>query len=165
MPPGNLSEHDGDGDIDRLTLGHYDGDNDATSFFGKAADPTDRREILALLQRYYTLAAAGDGAKACTMLDAPTAQTMFEEHHTGKGPARLQGGTCAQIMSRLFESRHRELAEDITGYRVMVVNTSGNRGFVLIHFSAKSEWRELQVLVRREHGVWLMSVPLDNGAQ
>jgi hypothetical protein len=159
------SEHDGDGDIDRLTTGRYDTDDDAIPGFGQPADAPDRRAIIALIGRYYAAAAAGEGARACSMLDTPIVESVMEEHRRGKGPASLQGDTCAQIMSKLFEQRHRELAEDITGYRVLVVQLRPNRGYALVRFPARHELRELQVLVRREHDIWLMNVPLDNGAQ
>lgn len=163
----DLSKHDRDrdGDIDRLTPSRYDTDNDAIPGFGQPADAADRRAIVALIGRYYAVAAAGDGARACSMLDTPIVESVMEEHSRGKGPASLQGDTCSQIMSKLFEQRHRELAEDIAGYRVLVVQLRDNRGYALVRFPARHELRELQVIVRRENGVWLMDVPLDNGAQ
>ncbi len=161
----DLTLHDGDEDIDRLTRSRYDVDNDAIPAFGPPAGPADRRSILALVKRYYAAAAARDGATACTMLDMQITEALLEEHSRGHGPLSLQGHTCAQIMSRLFEHRHRELVEDVTGYRVLAVQVKHQSGYALVHFPAKHELRELQVLVRREHGVWLMNVPLDNGAQ
>jgi hypothetical protein len=158
--------HDGDGDVDRLTSGPYDTDNDAVPEFGPPAGVADRRSILTLFGRYYAAAAAGDGASACSMLDALIAESLVEEHRRGKGPPSLQGDTCAQVISKLFRQHHRELAEDVTGgYRVLLIQVRGNRGYVLVRFSAKRELRELRVLVRRAHGVWKMDVPLDNGAQ
>jgi hypothetical protein len=163
--PADLFKRDGDGDIDRLTQGSHDGDGDAIPTFGPPAGAADRRAILALFRRYYANAAAGDGARACSMMDIPAAESVVEEHSRGKGPRSLQGKTCAQIMSTLFKRRHRELMEDIAGYRVLAVQVHGGGGLVLVRFPAKRELRELRVIVRRDHGAWRMAVPLDAGAQ
>lgn len=163
--PRDPSERDGDGDIDRLTQGSHDGDGDAIPTFGPPAGAADRRAILALFGRYYANAAAGNGAKACSMMDIPAAESVVEEHSRGKGPPSLQGRTCMQIMARLFKRRHRELMEDIAGYRVLAVQVHGGGGLVLVRFPAKHELRELRVLVRRDHDAWKMAVPLDAGAQ
>jgi len=159
-----LSEHDGDGDIDRLTRSPADTDNDAIPEYAPPADPADRKAIIGLIARYYKIAAAGDGARACSMLDATFVQSLLEEHR-GRGPRGLRADTCARILSKLFERRHRELAEDITGYRVLVVQVDGNRGYALVRFPAKHELREPEVILRRTHGTWKMDVALDNGAQ
>jgi hypothetical protein len=160
--------HDNDGDVDKLTPSPQDIDNDAIPHFGQTANAAERSAIAALIGRYYTAAAVGEGAKACSMLDPRIAEALVEEHHSGKGPPALQGDTCAQVMSKLFRSRHRELAEDISGYRALVVQVRGNNGYALVRFPAKRELRELQVLVHREQGergAWKMAVAFDNGAQ
>lgn len=156
------SGHDGDGDIDTLGRGPYDTDNDAVLGYGPPADTADRRAIIALIKRYYKVAAADDGAKACSMLDSLIVESIEEEHHLGKGSRSLQGATCAQIMSKLFAHRHRELVEDVAAFRITTVELRGNRGMVLAPFSPT---REMQLLVHRQHGVWTMDAPLDNGAQ
>ncbi|MFZ2114908.1 MAG: hypothetical protein WAU77_14390 [Solirubrobacteraceae bacterium] len=164
-----LAKRDQDGDIDRLTQSRYDDDNDAIPGFGQPADAADRRAIVALIKRYYIAAAAGDGAKACSMQYALTAELLVEEHHRGKGPASLRGGTCARIMSKLLAQHHRELAEDVSGgYRVLAVQVHLNQGYALVRFAAPRELhelRELRMLVHREHGGWKMDRPLDDGPQ
>jgi hypothetical protein len=160
-----LAEHDGDGDIDRQTRSPADTDNDAIPEYAPPADPADRKAIVELISRYYAVAARGDGARACSMLDATFAELLVEEHR-GRGPRALRGDTCAHILSKLFEQRHRDLAEDIAGgYRVLVVQARGNRGYALVRFPSRNELRELELIVRRTHGVWKMDVVLDNGAQ
>jgi hypothetical protein len=61
-------EHDGDADNDSLGMGPYDIDHDALPTFGPAASAADRQAIVALLERFYRTAAAGNGARACSML-------------------------------------------------------------------------------------------------
>ena len=141
-----------------------DTDNDAIPEYGPPADPADRKAIVGLIERYYEVAAAGDGARACSMLDATFVQSLSEEHR-GRGPRGLRGDTCARILSKLFEQRHRELAEDLTGFRVLVVQVHGNLGYALMRFPAKHVLREPAVILRRTHGAWKMDVALDNGAQ
>lgn len=164
-----LAKRDQDGDIDRLTQSRYDRDNDAIPGFGQPADAADRRAIVALIKRYYKVAAAGDGAQACSLQYALSAELVVEEHHRGKGPPSLQGDTCAQIMSKLLARHHRELAEDISGgYRVLAVQVHFNQGYALVRFAAPRafhELRELRMLVHREHGGWKMDKPLDDGPQ
>jgi hypothetical protein len=167
--PAELAKRDQDGDIDELTQSRYDDDNDAIPGFGQPADAADRRAIVALIKRYYMVAAAGDGAKACSMQYALTAELLVEEHHHGKGAASLRGDTCAQIMSKLLMQHHRELAEDVSGgYRVLAVQVHLNQGYALVRFAAPRalhELRELRMLVHREHGGWKMDRPLDDGPQ
>jgi hypothetical protein len=152
--------HDEDGDIDTLGM-TYDNDNDSTSTYGPPASPAERRAIVAFIRHYYTVAAAGDGATACSMLDPIIAETLVEVHHHGRGPRSLQGNTCAQILSKLFRLRHRELVEDVAGFRISLLDVRGNRG---VAFAPFAPTREMQLIVHREHGVWTMEVPLDNGA-
>lgn len=154
-------ERDGDGDIDTLSK-VLDKDDDTPLGYGAPAGPADRQAIVTLLRRYYTTAAAGDGARACSMLDPLIAEQVVEEHHHGKGPSSLRGDTCAQVMSKLFEQRHHELAQDAAEFRVTVVELRHNRGLVLMPYSTT---REMQVIVRRDNGVWKMDVAVDNGAQ
>ena len=148
-----VSGHDADQDIDsRGQGGRYDTDNDATFGWGPLADAADRRAIVALVKRYYEAAAAGDGARACTMLDPLIAEEMIEQN---------RHSTCARIMSRMFQPRHRELVEDVAAFRITAVQLRGNRAVALTDFSPT---RLLEVFVRRGHGVWRMDTPLDNGA-
>jgi hypothetical protein len=157
------STHDEDGDIDSLGQGgRYDNDNDAILGWGPPAGAVDRRAIVALVRRYYETAAAGDGAKACSMLDPLMVEAVKEGRNGGSGPQSPPGSTCAQIMTSLFQRRHRELVEDVAAFRIAVVQQHGNRAMALTDFSPTRLW---QVLVRRTHGVWRMDTPLYSGAE
>jgi hypothetical protein len=155
------SKRDGDDDIDTFGRSPYDNDNDAVPSYGTAADAADRKAIVAAIHRYYLVAAAGDGATACSLLDPLAAEAVVEHHHRGVGPPSLQGDTCAQTVSKLFRQRHRELTEDVTAFRVTYVKVRGNRGYAYALFAAA---REMEIAVRRKDGVWRMDVPLDSGA-
>jgi hypothetical protein len=163
IPTLDLSKRDLDGDIDMLTKSSYDGDHDAIPDLGQPAGAADRRAIIALIGRYYASAAAGEGAKACPMLYALSAERFVEEQrHPGNKSPSLRG-TCAQILSQLFKQRHHELVGDAAAHRVLAVRVQGNRGLALVRFGAPRELRELEVLVHREHGAWKMETPLENG--
>jgi hypothetical protein len=160
------SLRDGDGDVDRLSMTPSDTDNDAVPEFGPPAGPADRRAMLGLIGRYYAAAAAGDGARACSMLYALTIESILEEHHHDAGPVARQRDTCRRVMSGLFRQRRRELQEDIARpYNVLSLQVQGNRGYALVRFPAKHELREVQLRLHRDQGGWKMAVALDNGAQ
>ncbi len=127
------SGQDQDGDIDSLGQGgRYDTDNDAILTWGPPADGADRAAIVALLKRYYT-AAAGEGARACTMLDPLIAETVEEDRHAGRGPRLPRGSMCAQIMASMFEQRHRELVEHAQApTQSNVAVSSASSGFISV---------------------------------
>jgi hypothetical protein len=157
---GPLPPHDGDGDIDSLGMGRYDTDADADPTFGPVATPTEHQAIATLIKRYYAVAAAGNGALACTMLAPLVAEAAVEEHRPGKGPPALRGRGCAQVLSRLFAERHRELVADVATLRVGWTQTKGRRAVALANFGPA---REMLVYVRHANGVWQMNTLLDSG--
>jgi hypothetical protein len=145
---------DADGDIDTLGQGgRYDRDNDATFQWGPVASAADRRVVVALVKRYYAIAAAGDGAGACSLLD-PLIVEMVAEDESHRG--------CAHNMDRLFARFHRQLVEDLGSFRVVVVQRRENTAAVLVDFAPTRLW---QVFVRRTHGHWRLDTPLYNGAE
>ncbi|HEY5194256.1 MAG TPA: hypothetical protein VIJ39_10350 [Solirubrobacteraceae bacterium] len=116
-----------DGDADRdhdynenVINGYYDADDTAITHYGHAADATDRQALTAFSKRYYAAAAAGDGAKACSMIKPSFARAIPEVYGRGAGPPYLRGKTCAVVMSLLFKHLHSQMAAPITvsGIRV-----------------------------------------------
>lgn len=158
---GQLPPRDGDTDIDSLGMGRYDTDNDADPTFGPAASPAEHEAIAIIVKRYYDAAAEDNGALACTLLDPLVAEAAVEEHRPGKGPAVLRGRGCAQVLTKLFAQRHRELVEEAAALRVGWTQTKEQRATVLADFGPT---RERLVLVHRSHGVWQMDALLDNEA-
>jgi hypothetical protein len=148
---------DGDGDGDQPGSRH-DPDNDKTLSLGQAAGAADRSALAGLVRHYYAVAAAGDGAKACSLLYWPTAELLVEEHEGNNGSPSLRGNTCGQIASKLFARHRHELARQIAALEVTEVQVKGNRGFVRLRFAATPEH---VVSVHREGGVWKVSVLLD----
>lgn len=150
---------DGDRDDDRRGS-RFDPDTDEVLTYGPAAGPADRREIIALLRRYYAAAAAGNGELACSMLYWLFAETVIEEHSHGKGPRALRGNTCAQITSKVFKQRHRELVRDLARFEVTEVQLRAKQGWVRLRFGPASE---LLVSLHHDRGVWHMNNLLDAG--
>lgn len=138
-----------------------DTDNDDILSFGTAADAADRNAIAILIGRYYAAAAADRGASACVMLYWLAAEAIVEEHDRAQAGRPPLGKTCAPIVSKLFERRHRELVEDVAALEVSEMAVSGNRGLARVRFGAT---RERLISVQRERGVWKMDVLLDDGA-
>ncbi|MGC2374847.1 MAG: hypothetical protein WA484_13320 [Solirubrobacteraceae bacterium] len=157
--PGSTVQ-DGDGDDDRPGS-KRDSDNDELLTFGSAAGAADRQAIASLVTRYYAAAAAGDGARACSMLYWLVAEAIVEEHSRGKGPASLRGNTCAQVASKVFKQRHSELAQDVRALEVTQLRLRAKRGWVRLRVGPT---RELLVFVHRHNGVWQMNNLLDAGA-
>lgn len=155
------AERDEDGDIDTLGNGPYDSDNDVVLTYGSPASPSERRAIEAALRRYYVVAAAGEGTRACSMLDPIAAELLLEEHRRGRGAPSLQGDTCGQILSKLFALHRRELREDMAAFRITTIRVRGNHAVVFAPFAPA---REMELIARRTYGVWKMDVPLDDGA-
>lgn len=156
----NLPPRDGDDDIDSLGQGRYDTDTDADPTYGPAANAVERKAIVSLIERYYAAAAAGNGNRACSMLDPQIAETTVEEHHSSKGEPSLRGNTCSQILSRVFAKHHRELAADLPVLRVGWIQLQAKQAVMLVHFGPT---REVIVRERRRGDGWRMNTLIDNG--
>jgi hypothetical protein len=147
---------DADGDSDSPGSGHDNDGDEYLSYYGQAAGAADRRTLTVLLRRYYAVAAAGDGTRACSLLYWPVAESVVEEHE--EGPPSLRGATCAQVASKLFARDHRELARQIASLEVTEVRLKGDQGLVRLRFAAPTEHL---VPVHRDHGVWKVGMLLD----
>jgi hypothetical protein len=148
-------------EVEALQSSRSDADHDfdnhqAILAFGHTADATDQRAVTAVVKRYYAIAAAGDGAKACSLLVPSLATTVALDY--GRTP-HLKGGSCPAVMSKLFERRHRELALDRDTLVVLPVRVQGDLGVALLSTDRSS--REAQIVLRREHGAWKLDALLD----
>jgi hypothetical protein len=148
---------DRDEDNDNPGSSRYDADDSPVLRFGYAASLAEVRAIASLVRRYYGDGAAGDGASACSLLYSLLRESVVEEYAQSPG---LRGKTCAEVLSKLFKRRHRELAGDVAALKLTIVRVGGDSGLALVRFGAT---RERRVLVRRERGAWKMGVLLDVG--
>lgn len=106
---------------DNQNKGYYDKDDSEVRTFGQPADPADKRAITAVVRRFDTAAATGEGATACLLIYSVFAQTIVEGYGHGAGPSYLSGGnSCPSVMTLLFKHDHSELtgAVKVTGVRI-----------------------------------------------
>lgn len=108
---------------------HPGEDNDNLRTIGNAATEPDRREITALVKRFYVAAAADDGAAACKLYTAAMARAIPEDYGHVPGLPGLRGNTCAVVASKLFEHPPDVSAADLASTRVIGVRDTGKHGF------------------------------------
>jgi hypothetical protein len=138
---------------------YHDKDDDSIVASDHAASAAEKRAITALVKRYYTVAAAGDGATACSMIYSTLVEAIPEDYGQAPGPVYLRGGkTCQAVMSLLFRHFHSQLtgAIEVTGVRV-----KGNHALALL--GSKTVPASM-INMERERGAWkideLLGVPL-----
>lgn len=154
----------GDDDSDAANPSESDSDDYRIRSFGHATSAANRRAIAALVKRYYTAAAAGDGARACSLIYSGLAKSsnLGEMVEAVYPPAPsvppLRGESCARIMSLLFTEHRQALAADVATVEVTRVGVDGNRGLALLGFRTTPE---RQIAVLREHHTWKIDSLLD----
>jgi hypothetical protein len=101
---------------------YHDSDDGLILSYGHSASASDTRAIAAIVERYYSAAATGNGAQACSMMVPAFGAAVAEDYGRGSaGPSYLRGATtCRAVMSLLFEHLHANLAGAlaVTGVRV-----------------------------------------------
>lgn len=127
---------------------------------GHPASARDRRAISALIGRYYAAAIAGDGDRACAMLETTAANDAAANLGGDAGPPYLRGGrTCKEIALRLFAHFHPQLVAEKGRPTVAAVRVAGARGLVLLSFGALPQrW----ISVQRQNGRWTIGALLDS---
>lgn len=124
--------------------------------FGRPADPADYRAISSLVRAYYAAAAKANGRKACALLTPFVAESVVEAD--GQSPA-LHGHSCAEVISKMFKLRRRELASKSATLRFMRVGVEGDRSLVALEFPRIPEAR--QITARRVGRRWTILDLLD----
>lgn len=145
---------DSDEDNDNPTRSHYDSDDLVVLQAGHPAGAADSQAIAGVVKGYYSAAAAGKGAKACSLIYTPIAENAPET----VGPGRDRE-TCATAMTRFFKVNHRQFAADVVPFRVTVVRVDGEAGIVLARLGS----RERRVLVHRDGRSWRVKTLMDMG--
>jgi hypothetical protein len=115
------NDSDLDNDAGETHKRFYDSDDGISLGAVRAADAADERALAAVAQRYRAAAAAGDGVRACALLERSLAGAVPEDYGQAPGPGYLRGGkTCAAVMSRLFRHLHAQLAASAQVTKVLV---------------------------------------------
>ena len=157
--PYTKTDRDQDNDVG---AGRYDDANNNVVFdYGRAASKADRRAITALIKHYYTLAAAGDGAKACSMLYITLSESVAEDYGRGSpGPTYLrQGTTCPSVMDLLFKHYHGKLLAELPQLKVIAVRLNHRQGLAILSFGPLPERR---ISVREQRQEWKLASLLDS---
>jgi hypothetical protein len=151
---GNKTDYDNDYPEDHKQPENdkYVDSDDEIAVYGPSASAADKRAIAVIVKRYYRVAAAGDGAKACAMMYTVLSDVVPEDFGSAYGPSYMRGKTCPVVMSRLFKHSHAKLVAQLRGtLEVADVRIKDNRAFVLL---GSTTMPASELFVHREHGVW-----------
>ena len=148
-------------DRDKDNDGSPDGDtNNSLLDFGHAANAADSRTITALIKRYYAIAAAEDGAKACSMIYSSFAKSVPEDYGTSPpGPPYARGTTCPAVLTRVFKHFHSRIMVKLSKLDVFRVGIKGRQGVAVLHFGAMPE---REITVAREGHTWKLDALVDS---
>lgn len=127
---------------------YHDEDDNQILAFGAPATPKDAHAIAAMVERYYSVALAGNGARACSMIDSGLARatpTSYGAH----GPVYLRGAkTCAAVLGRLFAHERAHLPAT-----VLVTDVRLN-GTVALAFFGSTHLPASDISLEREGSTW-----------
>jgi hypothetical protein len=138
-----------------------DTNNDEVLNFAHPASASDRRAIVSLVERYYRVALAEDGAQACSLLYSTLAEATPEDYGTFAGPAYMRGNTCPVILTKLFGHFHALLAIRVPKLKVTRVRLEEHHGRAILSFGRGLPERE--ILVTREGPyAWKIAALLDS---
>jgi hypothetical protein len=144
-----------------------DGDEDPKSDddtgildYGQQAKPATARLITALVEHYYSAAAADNGGVACSLLYSLLEESIPEDYGQPPGPPSLRGKTCAVVMTKLYKQRLGLLVKESARLEVTSVRVDGKKADVLLHFDTTSEPRYIPAHL--EFGKWKIDSMFDD---
>jgi hypothetical protein len=152
-------------DDDRRPGEPRDGDDFETREYGRAATAGQRSAVAAALRRYYAVAATGDGAAACGLLDARLAagsdleRFLPQELRPAAGSSVFRGKGCAAVESLLLVLNRPQLRTESATLRVSEVRVRGVEALAVMRFRSIAE---RQVPLRLEKGRWRVDALLDS---
>jgi hypothetical protein len=131
---------------------YHDKDDLGIVSYGHAAGVATMRMIAATVKRYYAVAAAENGTKACTMIFPSYAAAIAEDYGQAPGPAYLRGAkTCSAVLVRVFKRSHSQLVGSftVTGARV-----EGDHAIALL---GSTTMPASEISLTEAHGAWWIS--------
>jgi hypothetical protein len=149
-------KEDRDHDNDNLGTSYYDDDDPEVLDYGRAASPSEQRQVTSLVKRYYVAAAAGDGAAGCRLLYTLFAESLPEEEDRSSTP---RATTCAAALAKIFKRDHAQLAAGLARLRVTGLRVKGTHAYALLSGSRPERY----LILHRELGAWKMVAVIDNG--
>jgi hypothetical protein len=137
-------------------------DDDRIRTYGHEAGEPDKREITALVERYYHAAADADGAKACLMLPAVFARSVPEDYGSRAGPSGLKGTTCAVVLTKFFRQLPGQPIASLKAVEVIGVRVKRDRGYAQL----SSKWLPAAAIgLVRERGHWRIDTLIGGGCR
>jgi len=116
-------------------------DDGEVEAYGHPAGRADTLAAERFAKRYLAAAAAADGARACSMLEPSIAGSLGREYDSASAPAYLRGGSCATVLAKLFEYKHRQLVAEDFAFKVTAVRIEGRKAYALLAFARYPEKR------------------------
>jgi hypothetical protein len=129
--------------------------DDYISTYGHEATEPDRREITALVNRYYAAAVAEDGARACPMIYSSVALSLPKDYGNSSSPSYMHGKSCPAVLSNMFKHLPGQTTADLASTKVTGVRVRGNHGFA--QFTSRS-FPTGEIAVGKEGGTWKLMV-------
>lgn len=153
---GGFLKSDGDNDADEH---RRDVSNDDELELVRAsrsgATAAERREVTAMVKRYFAAAAAGDAPTACSMLMSSLAAAVAAQSTSKSG-----GPSCAASLALLLSRQHEHLAgEQVASMIVTGVHVSGATAYATLGFRNAIE---SEVVLQRQGGSWKMNSLFDS---
>ena len=129
------------------------------SSYGSPAPEPERREITALVKRYYAAAAADDGVTACRLLDPTLARAVSNDYGGPTGSPETRGETCPVVLAKLLEHDPGEPFADLGTTRVTGVRLNPNGSEAFVQLSSR-DMPTGEIFVQRKGQGWQVGVPL-----
>jgi hypothetical protein len=123
-------------------------------FYGHPADASDRQAIVAVIKRYYAVAAEENAKKACTLIVPSLAKALPLEYGQLGAPYLRGAKTCQGVLSRMFKHGHHELSAPIT---VIGVFIKGEQAYAPIDSKRLALSR---ITLGQVRGTWTITDPL-----
>jgi hypothetical protein len=140
--------------------GHSNREDKSVLDFGHAANAGQSRAINSLIKRYYTVAVAENGSKACSMLYSTYAETVPGVYGISPpGPTWARGTSCPAVLTSVFKHFHKQLAVRLPKLKVSRIRIKERQGVVILSFGALPE-REIRIV--RERHTWRVLALIDN---
>lgn len=152
---------DRDGDSDNPSGSVYDSDDTNLVSFRHSAGAAETRVVAALVRRYLAIAAAADGAKACSMVLGSIARTASTVLGGVGEPPYSRGKTCAEVLSKIFRFYRRQLTVEAHVLRVLRLGVKGDKGLAVLTAKAMLGFPDRVIALQREHGAWKIDGVLD----
>jgi hypothetical protein len=137
-------------------------DDERIRTYGHEAGEPNKREITALVERYYHAAAAANGAEACLMLPVAFARSVPEDYGSGAGSSGLKGTTCAVVLTKFFRQLPGQPIASLKAVQVIGVRVKRNSGYAQL----SSKWLPTAAIgLIRERGQWRIDTLIGGGCR